>query len=79
MAKVRILSEAQGKKVFYDVQKATKAHQKLNFEKENGKRYTIIETEKLTQEELDTIVSKYADKPIPVPWYGQKDDGRRAF
>lgn len=48
--------------------RATKARQKLNFDKEDGKRYTVKETKK-----------KHADKPIPVPWYGQKEDRKRGF
>jgi hypothetical protein len=48
--------------------RATKAPQKLNFNKADGKRDTVIETKK-----------KHADKPIPVPWYGQKKDSKRSF
>ncbi|MGD0622567.1 MAG: hypothetical protein ABSA82_08925 [Thermacetogeniaceae bacterium] len=48
--------------------RATKARQKLNFDKEDGKGYTAIETKK-----------KHADKPIPVPWYGRKEDSKRIF
>jgi hypothetical protein len=49
--------------------KASKARQKLNVDKdEDAKRYAAMEAKK-----------KHADKPIRVPWYGQKEDSKRSF